>query len=332
VTIVLGVDGGGTKTHAAVADGRGEVLGFGMSGPSNWEDAGFEGASAAVKASVREALSLAGTEAATVERSVFGLAGIDFASDEQKMQGVQAALGLGGECHIVNDSFVALRAGTNHPWGIVVVAGTGSVISGRNPAGETFRTFGLGPTFGDEGSATEISQAAVTAVAGQLIGRAPKTTLLGLMSAAAGIEDPMALIEGLARGRVDEASFASIVFEAAEGGDLVARRILEHAGAALGDLAGFVARRLRMDGSEFELVLAGGMFRTQSRIMRSALEATLRRSARFAQPVQLEAPPVAGAVLLAMEFAAVPADRDIHVRLALGSIEALNRRVGGGQR
>ncbi len=58
----------------------------------------------------------------------------------------------------------------------------------------------------------------------------------------------------------------------------------------LGDRAGHVARRLRWSDSEFELVLAGRLFRTESRIMRSALEATVKRSARFAYPGPLEAP------------------------------------------
>ena len=210
---------------------------------------------------------------------------------------------MGGICRILNDSFVALRAGTNHPWGVVVLAGTGSVVAGRNPAGETFRTLGLGPMFGDDSSASEISEAAVGAVAAQELGRGPHTELSTRMCELTETATPMALLEAVARGSVDQRRFAPTVIEVAERGDLVARRLLEHAGSTLGDLAGHVARRLQMDDSEFELVLAGNMFRTDSRIMRAALEATVKRSARFAYPVTLEAPPVVGAVLLALEFA-----------------------------
>jgi hypothetical protein len=49
---VLGVDGGGSKTHALVADERGEVLGFASSGRSNWEDTGLEAAGAALAEAV----------------------------------------------------------------------------------------------------------------------------------------------------------------------------------------------------------------------------------------------------------------------------------------
>jgi N-acetylglucosamine kinase-like BadF-type ATPase len=326
VTLVLGVDGGGTSTHALVADERGAVRGFGFSGPSNWEDIGFDAAIASVAAAAREALAAAGTEPASMEAAVYGLAGIDFASDETRMSSVQTTLGVTGPFQVLNDSFVAMRAGTNHPWGIVVVAGTGSVVAGRNPAGESFRTIGIGPLYGDDGSATEVSQAAVSSVAAQLMGTGPRTTLTEKMCTAAGVPDPMALIEALSKSQIPDDGFTPIVFEAAEGGDLVARRILEGAGASLGDRAGHVARRLSMGDSEFELVLAGRLFRTESRIMRAALESTVKRSARFAYPVTLEAPPVVGAALLALELRGLAVDQDTHARLAVAAIESLNRR------
>jgi len=64
VTLVLGVDGGGSKTHAMVADERGETLGFASSGRSNWEDAGLGGARAALEAAITGALAAAGLTAA----------------------------------------------------------------------------------------------------------------------------------------------------------------------------------------------------------------------------------------------------------------------------
>lgn len=325
---VLGVDGGGTRTHAVVVDGGGSVRGFGVGGPSSWEIVGYEKAATALRSAVRDALAEAGVAASAIEGSVFGLAGVDFPSDEEMMGGVHGALGLGGPFRILNDSFVALRAGTNQPWGIVVVAGTGCVVAGRNAAGETFRTLGAGPMFGDDASATEISEAAVSAVAAEYLGRGPHTALSERLCAATDSATPLAFLEGVARERIDPATFASLVVETAEGGDLAARRILEQAGATLGDLAGFVARRLRMDGSEFELVLAGHMFRTDSRILRSAFEATVKRSARFAMPVRLEPPPVVGAALLALELVDVPTHPDLHLALAVASIQAMQAAQG----
>jgi N-acetylglucosamine kinase-like BadF-type ATPase len=326
MTVVLGVDGGGTGSHAIVADHEGSVLGFGKSGPSNWEDVGIEAAAAALKAAVREAFSDAGVGPEDIDATVFGLAGVDFPSDEAKMGGIPQALGITTQFKIVNDSFVALRAGANHPWGVVIIAGSGSVVAGKNAAGETFRTLGLGPMFGDFGSATDVSGEAIMAVASQLTGQGPRTSLTDRMCEATRSASAIELIEALARGRVQTNRFTSVVFEVAEAGDLVSRRILEHAGSALGEAAGHIARRLQMDDSEFELVLTGSMFRYDSRLLVSALEVTVKRFARFAMPARLEAPPMVGAILLALEMASMPTDPELHATFALASNQVMEAR------
>ena len=71
-----------------------------------------------------------------------------------------------------------------------MIAGTGHVAAGRDAAGRTFRTFGLGPMYGDFGSATDVAEEAVRAVADALTGRGPKTTLCRLLPALAGCASP----------------------------------------------------------------------------------------------------------------------------------------------
>jgi N-acetylglucosamine kinase-like BadF-type ATPase len=316
VTIVLGVDGGGTKTHAVVADETGAILGFGASGPGNWEDVGIEAAGAAIRAAVRGAFDSGGVGPGDVRASVFGLAGVDFPSDRLRLSGIPEAVGLVGPCEITNDAFVALRAGAGRSWGVVVIAGSGSVAAGRNSAGEVFRTLGLGPLFGDWGSASEISEAGVGAVADEFTGRGPKTLLTELLCERTGSASGMDFIERAGRGRVDPAVFAPVVVEAADRSDEVACGILERAGEALGASAALVIRALGMQELDPELVLAGGLFHTRNRCLNQTLEATVRRTAPRVQPVRLEAPPVVGAVLLAMELGGAPTDREVHERLS----------------
>ena len=57
---VLGVDGGGRKTHAAVADLDGTLLGVGQAGGSNWEIVGLDAALAAIAEASDRALASAG--------------------------------------------------------------------------------------------------------------------------------------------------------------------------------------------------------------------------------------------------------------------------------
>jgi N-acetylglucosamine kinase-like BadF-type ATPase len=301
---VLGVEGGGSHSHGAVIDTSGALLGVGTNDdPANWEDVGIEAAGAAIRSCVREALDGAGIEPGSVEACVFTLAGMDVPTDEHRLGGIPIALGLTCPCRILNDAFGALRAGTDQPFGVVVVGGTGSVVAGRNPDGEEFRTLGLGPILGDQGSATEVSEAAMTAIAHAFIGRGPATALTELVCAATGVGSVPELLEGAGRDRIDISRFAPQVVRAAEGGDAVARTILAAAGEMLGATAVFVVRRLHMEDVAFDLVLDGRMFRTKDPALVEALEGCVRPVASAVRIRRLEEPPVVGAALLAAELA-----------------------------
>jgi N-acetylglucosamine kinase-like BadF-type ATPase len=321
---VLGVEGGGSHCHAVVADASGEVLGVGGRDDSaNWEDVGIEAASAALRACVGEALGDAAVRPQDVSASVFALAGIDFPVDEQLLSGIPVALRLGGPNRLTNDAYAALRAGTDLGFGVVAVAGTGSVVAGRNPEGEEFRTLGLGPMFGDSGSASEVSEAGVTAVSDAFTGRGPETALTEMLCASVGVTAIVDFLEGVARDRIDATGFAPLVVGAADDGDAVAQGILGRAGQALGEAAAHVVRRLRMDRLAFDLVLAGGMFRDPSPFLPGALEETVSSVAPGGRIVRLQDPPVVGAVLLGMELAGVTPAPETREALARRSAAAL---------
>jgi len=333
VSAVLGVDGGGRKTYAIVADGSGALLGAGVGGSSNWETAGLEGACEAVATSADAALEAAGLRRGALDASVFGLAGVDWPSDLGLLEGVIAPLGFGGPHRIVNDAFVALRAGTTQPWGAVVISGTGTVAAGRNPAGDEFRTIGEGRVFGDFGSEFDVSELAVRAVADAYTGRGPSTMLTELICDRAGVDTASTLLERLSRQDTrlrspEVANMAPLVLVATERGDLVARTILEQIGSSLGDAAGLVASRLEMQDVEFEVVCAGNLFRTPNRYLMDQLELGVRRTAPRARPEVLNTPPVVGAGLMALELAGPTIGAGASPRLASA---AANHFWGGGE-
>jgi N-acetylglucosamine kinase-like BadF-type ATPase len=329
MSAVLGVEGGGSHTHAIVAGLSGELLGVGASrDPSNWEDVGIEAAGSAIKSCVRAALATGAIQGGDVTASVFALAGVDFPIDEMRLSGIPEAVGLGGPSRILNDAFASLRAGTSGSFGVAVVAGTGSVVAGRNPNGDEFRTLGLGPLFGDSGSASEVSDAAVSAVAGEYLGRGPSTSLTSRMCEAAGVASVVDFLELAGRGRIDSSRFAPLVVAAAQGGDAVARSILRRAGDTLGATATHVVRKLGMTRLEFDLVLAGGLFRSGSRDLIDVVVATVRRAAPGARHIPLVDPPVVGAALLAMEFAGSSPGPAEHAALAESAASALGLPSG----
>jgi N-acetylglucosamine kinase-like BadF-type ATPase len=320
---VLGVEGGGSHSHAVVADVAGRILGVGKNDDAaNWEDVGIAAASAAIRSCVKEAFGAAGLEASAVTASIFGLAGVDFPVDEQLLSGIPLALGLGGHTSLVNDAFVGLRAGTDQAFGLVVVAGTGAVVAGRNRGGEVFRTLGLGPIYGDAGSGTEISQAGVGAVADEFTGRGPATLLTKLLCEQTNSPSVAEFIEATARGRNDDSLFAPLVIEAANHGDEAACRIISTEGGKLGANAVHVLRTLGMEGEAFDVVLAGGMFRYAGELFVKAVERAVQPVAPRANFVLLEAPPVVGAVLLALEAAGATPAPGLRAELATATTAA----------
>jgi N-acetylglucosamine kinase-like BadF-type ATPase len=325
---VLGVDGGGRKTQAAVADLDGTLLGVGQAGGSNWEIVGLDAAIAAIAEASDRALDGAGVGRGDIDSAAFGLAGLDWPADEAQMQASLDALGFGGKRRLLNDAFVALRAGCAQPWGVVVIAGTGTIAAGRDPAGNEYRTLGLGRVYGDFGSEFDVSELAVRAVADSYTGRGPSTMLTNLLCARSGEATAEGLLERISRADTrlrspEVANMAPLVLEATEAGDLVARQILEEIGQALGATVGHVATRLGMEDLEFTVVLAGGLFRTPNRYLLDQLELGARRTAPHASLSILTAPPVVGAVLIALELAGPEIRAGLAPRLAADVTRAM---------
>jgi N-acetylglucosamine kinase-like BadF-type ATPase len=79
VSWALAVDGGNTKTLAAVADERGVTRGTGRGGPSDMYNATSpDAAIEAIAAAARQALDAAGADGDAVGAAAFSLAGADW--------------------------------------------------------------------------------------------------------------------------------------------------------------------------------------------------------------------------------------------------------------
>jgi N-acetylglucosamine kinase-like BadF-type ATPase len=311
VSLVIGVDGGSRMTYAVLVDEEGCLRGAGNAGASNWERAGEDGMPAAVATAIEAALGAAGVSATAVDSAVFGLAGVDWPDDAPRIDALLEGRVPQVPRRVVNDAFAVLRAGASESWGIALVAGTGTVAVGRDPVGNEFRTIGEGRVFGDFGDEFDVSDLAVEAVANAFTGRGPPTLLTEMLCERLGADSAEVLLQHLARqdpfGRSPELqNLTPMVLAAAEGGDLVARDVLERIGRALGESAGLVARRLNLSNLPVEVVIAGGLFRTPNRYLLDELELGVRRTAPRAELRPLACPPVVGAALLAMELARIP--------------------------
>jgi len=198
------------------------------------------------------------------------------------------------------------------------VAGTGSIAMAVDRAGRRARSGGWGYRIGDEGSGQHIGRLGLTAVTRAHDGRGPATSLVGRALARYGIDTPDDLRSVMYRQPVnnrDIADFCLDVVAAAQEGDAVALRIMEHAGRELDLTACAAARALGMETGEFPVALCGGVFRAGDVVL-DPFRGELAKLAPGARAVKAPYPPVVGSVILALLRAGVACDEAIRRRLA----------------
>jgi N-acetylglucosamine kinase-like BadF-type ATPase len=290
---------------AWVASPGAGVVGRGSGGPANHQEVGLEAAAAAVEAAVTEALEAGGVGLAQVEKAVLALAGDDFPEDEQALrQALKPRLGtLWFE--IVNDAEAALVAGARSGWGVVVIAGTGTNVMGRDASGRRFHLGGLGYEFGDVGGGQDLVRAVLHAAFRAAEGRGPATALVDAVFEALGVDSLEELARGMYFGSIPREQFqvlAPLVFQVARRGDVVAQDLLVTMGRRLGESAGAACRRIDPGGdAPVEVVLAGSLWHGPHPLLRDGFLEGLHRYS-LAADVHLPLwEPVAGSVLLAAE-------------------------------
>jgi N-acetylglucosamine kinase-like BadF-type ATPase len=297
----LGVDIGGTKSHALVADENGQALGFGTSGPGNHEVVGYQGLEHALQVSTHLALKMAGISKNQICAAGFGVAGYDWPSERQPTLDAIGSIGLTCPVEAVNDTIVGLLAGASQGWGVAVVAGTGTNCWGWDKDHNVGRVTGVG--FGEHGGAGNLVEQALYSVAYEWTKRGPKTQLTDEFLHLTGARDIPALLEGIEMGTYDITSdHAPLVYKAACQGDSVAQAIIRWAGSELGYTALAVIRQLEISGQEFEVVLVGSLYDIGEMLI-APMRQVITMEAPKARLVRLDCPPVVGGVLLAMEVA-----------------------------
>ena len=297
----LGVDIGGTKSHALVADETGRALGMGFGGAGNYEVVGYSGLAETLHCITDEALRSAGVSKAQLTAAGFGIAGYDWPAEREPTRQAIETLGLSVPFDFVNDAVVGLLAGAPEGWGVAVVAGTSNNCRGRDRDGQEGRITGAGPHMGEYGGASELVGRALQAVSHAWTRRGPATGLTEAFIHLTNAQDVTDLLEGLVLGRYHvEATDAPVVFEVAAQGDRVAQETIRWAGNELGSIALGVIHQLGIQDLEFEVILIGSLFKGGP-MLTDAMAATIHRVAPGARLKRLEAPPVVGGIVLAMD-------------------------------
>jgi N-acetylglucosamine kinase-like BadF-type ATPase len=257
---VLGIDAGGTKTTCRLADERGAVVADAHGPGANLHTAGELAVEKVLHDVMEGALRGRGIVPAAI---CLGIAGVDRTDEAQTVRALMRRIAHQSRVLVVNDALVALEAAAPDQPGIVIIAGTGSIVFGRNAQGEAARAGGWGHMIGDEGSGYWIGREALAAVMRAGDGRGPETGLTVEVLAHFGLADISRLpriVYDREVPRKSVAALGALVQQVAQQGDAVAMGVLERGAEELVLAARSVATGLEMRGDAFTFHLAGGVF------------------------------------------------------------------------
>jgi glucosamine kinase len=249
--LFLGVDGGGTRCRARLADRAGRTLGEGVAGPANIR-LGLEASLAAVLVAARQCLAEAGRSAEAWDRTTACLA-LAGATEPAELTAARARRLPFRHTLITTDAHAACVGAHRARDGGVVIAGTGSVgwaiLRGRQ-----YRVGGWGLSLSDEGSGAWLGREAMRRVLWAHDGRIAWSRLLTHLFEEFRV-DPYAIVRWAAMAKPgDFGRLAPVVVEHMARDDPVAIELMQLAVRHVDVLAA----RLIALGAE-RIALVGGL-------------------------------------------------------------------------
>lgn len=273
--LYLGVDGGGTKTHAVLIDEDKNPLGEGVTGAGNPLRVGVETAIKNIFAAIEKACDAANRSKGDIVSAQIGLAGVRREDLRYLIKNRIREVQRIRKVEVTTDAEIALYAATEGKEGLVIIAGTGSVCMGKNAKGEMASAGGWGPLAGDEGGGAGISRRALQAIAKSADGRGNDTKLSSYAVdyfRAGRLEDLSVAIYAPQVDNARIAGFAVFVSQAATEGDKVAIELLAEAGQELGLAATAVIKKLKMTRRKFPIGKVGSVFKSEELVTRPLME------------------------------------------------------------
>jgi N-acetylglucosamine kinase-like BadF-type ATPase len=294
-----GLDGGGTKTTVTVVDGNGQVKHTFTSGAINYNGQD----EFVIRRSFREIFDTIADVCGGLENCVqtaIGAAGVSNPAVAGRMTSVIRECGYSGGLHITGDHETALFGAQDHEYGMILIAGTGSICYGKNESGRSHRTGGYGHLIDDEGSGYSIGRELLTAVVRARDGRSPETAIAGMVYERLQVETVQQIIGFIYdrnRNKKDIAALAPILSDACALGDAAALNIAEKSAGSLLELVVPVAEKLSFQKGT--LAVAGSVL-LKNGFVRTAFVEMLKREYPQMSCITAKKDASVGAALMAL--------------------------------
>lgn len=304
--LILGVDGGGSKTAACIAevDADGEIIerGKGFGGPSNVRAIGPAHAEINLEVAIDEARRSSGSEGELLQYAVLALAGSALPDVQAVISSWAMRQQLAATVDVVSDAEPVLAAGSREGKGIALIVGTGSVAVGKDAGGQQTMTGGWGHWFGDTGSGYDLGRRALSAVADAVDGIGPETALVERVLERLLTDNPREILQRLGQHqdiRREIAALAPVLLHAAEAGDDVAKSIVAEAAGSTAKLVMATAKKLGFS-ADIPLAIAGGIICSNA-MYRELLLDKLQQLGTEPSTVSVIREPVAGSLMMARD-------------------------------
>ncbi|KAA6461763.1 hypothetical protein DYQ86_08865 [Acidobacteria bacterium AB60] len=299
--VVLGIDGGGTRTRASLVNG-GSTLAFAESGSIKRLRVGAAVAEQNLRELLTEIYKQAGVTG--VRAASAGVASATMPGVPEWITAVFADFGV-ERSEVVGDEVIALDAAFKGGPGILQIAGTGTNCIGRAPGGGRESAGGWSSRLGDEGSGYWIGLHAIRRALHSYDRETP-TRVLEVVGGIWGTSTIDELVNlGDSTPGPDFAALAPAICQLAEEGDPVALDVVQQAAT---DLVGFVLlvrsklRRKHNLTKEVPVAWIGSVI-GKSRLVRDGFYAGLRAAAPEMPILDEEVNAIEGAVWRAQRMA-----------------------------
>lgn len=299
---LIGLDGGGTKTKCVVTDFQFNKLYECVGGASNFLIIGTEKVSETIFSLIKESVDNLKINYDEISAVLIGTTGAGRIEDANKLKNdfteFTKSKGIELKFFVESDARIALEGAFSGKPGSLLIAGTGSIIFGKDKSGNIYRVGGFGKLIGDEGSGLVIGRKGLQAVSKFFDGRIDKTLLADFLKNEFNISDGASLISAIYRNNFDIASFAPNVIQAAQQNDFEASKICEDETDEL--ILHVKAMYNLLNERIMKLSLVGGIISTDN-FYSNLFKKKLNEQLPFVEIVNLENPPEIGAVILAKE-------------------------------
>ena len=300
----IGIDGGGTKSKGVLCDQDKNVIASSSAGATNCLTVGFHKAAENILTVIIKLKTEAGITPDELNGICIGSAGAGSSKNAEKLRNlVVAQLHLRRHrktrVKLTTDSIIALEGALDGHPGVVLIAGTGSIINILDEAGNYHRIGGFGRIFGDEGSGYSIGRKALNFFSEYLDGRRRRSHFDDGLIEALGISERQQLISAVYRDGLDIAAIARNVIEMAERGNLKARELLTSEAEKLVGMLSSANQFFR--GDNIPLVFSGSLLSGDNYYLRTMKSLISRRHVHFVFTTPIH-PPEIGAVNIATKL------------------------------